>query len=416
MTATSEVEGQQSTDVLIVGAGQAGSQVAMSLRLLGYQGRILIVGDEPYLPYHRPPLSKAFLAGDDEPDSLAFRGSSAYERNAIELRLGVEVAAIDPIRRSAQLADGGSITFDWVVLALGGTPREIQVPVTDAMSGSLVQGTRTEGVHYLRGAEDAMRLRASLRPGRRVAIAGGGFIGLESAAAAIAAGAHATVIELSSRLLERVAHPVISEFFRSAHAQRGVDVVTGTGVGALTSVDGEMRSILLTDGQTLDADLLVVGVGLVANTSLASAMGLELHRGIVVDESGRTGIERVLAVGDCATVRLPTGDFARLESVHNAIEQAKTAAAVIADAPLPIKRAPWFWSDQFDMKLQIAGETGADTAIELDGDLESEKFVALHRLNGRVVGVTTVNEPGRFMKWRGALDKGEDSISQPGAP
>ena len=416
MTVTSGVEAQQSTDVLIVGAGQAGSQVAMSLRLLGYHGRILIVGDEPHLPYHRPPLSKAFLAGDDEPDSLALRGTSAYERNDIELRLGVGVAAIDPIGRTARLVDGGAITFDWVVLALGGTPREIQVPVTDAITGSLVQGAPTKGVHYLRGADDAMRLRASLTPGRRVAIAGGGFIGLESAAAAMAAGAQVTVIELSSRLLERVAHPVVGEFFRRAHARRGVDVVTGTGVDALTSFDGEIRSIVLSDGRTLDADLLVVGVGLVPNTSLATAMGLDVHRGIVVDESGRTRVERVLAVGDCATVRLPNGEFVRLESVHNAIEQAKTAAAVICDAPLPVKRVPWFWSDQFDVKLQIAGETGADTDIDLDGDLESEKFVVVHRRNGRVVGVTTVNDPGRFMKWRGALDKGEDSIALPTPP
>ncbi|MFD4422925.1 NAD(P)/FAD-dependent oxidoreductase [Agromyces sp. NPDC058484] len=399
--------------VLIVGAGQAGSQVAISLREAGYRGRVTVVGDEPYLPYHRPPLSKAFLKGDASPDSLALRGDAAYRRHDVDVLLGARVVDVDAMTQTAHLDGGQQIGYEWLVLAQGGVPRGLSVPFLDADTGAEVNGAETAGVHYLRQAEDAIRLREKLAQANSVVVVGGGFIGLEVAAAATELGAGVTVLEMADRLMARVVHPAVAEFYRGAHSLRKVDILTDTRLDVVLVSDGHVCGVRVGSGRAIFTDLVVVGVGLIADTDLAARIGLEVDRGVVIDENGRTSDPRVFAAGDCATRRLPSGATERIESIHNAIEQAKVVAAAIANAPAPRPRAPWFWSDQFDLKLQIAGWTGDDTDIEIDGSLDEEKFVITHRRHGRLVGITAVSSPREFLRGRTELDRLAHSAAEP---
>lgn len=383
----------RAVDVLIVGGGQAGSDVAFALRESNYPGSILIVGAEPHLPYQRPPLSKTFLSSEAAPDSLVLRGTGAYERGNIGVELGRAVANIDLGARCAQLDDEQTITFENVVLAQGGTPRQLTVP-PDVQS-------RT---HYLRSAADGERLRAELDAAQRVVVIGGGFIGLELAASARKRSKTVTVIEMTDRLLGRVVHPVISNAYADIHRRRGVDVILSANIASMTSAASGSVLITLGDGRELEADLIVVGIGLEPDTSLAAALGLEIERGVVCNEDGRTSHPIVFAAGDCSSVRDAHGRISRIESVHNATEQAKSVAATIAGAARRPRQTPWFWSDQYDVKLQIVGATGAEVEAEIDGDIDAESFVIRHCQNGELVGLTAVNRPRDFMAARRQLD------------
>ena len=392
-----------SAGTLVVGANQAGVQVAISLRELGYEEPITLLGAEPHLPYQRPPLSKAFLSGTAELASLAFRTEAFYDQQRITVVRGERVQALH-LSGDGTVADGTAQTdhrmlrFDRLALAVGARPRRLTVP-----------GADLAGVCYLRDADDAVRLRRALESARDVVVIGGGFIGLEAASVARSAGKDVTVVEAADRLLPRAVAPAVSDFYRQAHQRRGTAVHLGAAVTALTGRGGRVTGVSLADGTELPADLVLVGIGIIPRTELAEGLGLECDGGIVVDRFARTSAPAVVAAGDCTVLPNPmTGDgLVRLESVQNAVGQAKVAAATLAGRPEPYTAVPWFWSDQYDLKLQIAGlSTGYDRAV-VRGDLDSERFSVLYYGQERLLAVDAVNTPADYLTVRKALSQGD---------
>ena len=388
---------------LVVGASQAGIQVAVSLRAQGDQAPITLLGAEPHLPYERPPLSKAFLSGAAELPSLAFRTQAFYDEQRISVVTGERVQSLrlsvngPPGSGTARTGAGRRLEFDRLALTVGARPRRLSVP-----------GADLDDVCYLRDADDAVRLRTELAAAQSVGVIGGGFIGLETAAIARSQGKAVTVVESADRLIARAVAPVISEFYCHAHERRGTIVHLGTAVTALVGPAGRVTGVILADGTHLPADLVVVGVGIVPRTELAEQLGLECAGGIVVDEYARTSVPSVVAAGDCTVLPNPlTGDGrVRLESVQNAVSQAKVAAATLAGRPEPYTAVPWFWSDQYDLKLQIAGlSAGYDDAV-VRGDPASERFSALYYRGGQLLAVDAVNAPADYLTVRKALSQG----------
>ena len=384
--------------VVILGAGHAGGALAALLRQSGRSGAIVLVGEEPIAPYQRPPLSKAWLKGEADADALALRPESFYAEQAIDLRLDRRVVEIDRERRSVRLEDGGTLGYDILVLALGARARRISLP-----------GSGLEGVLELRTAADADRLKAALGPRRRLAVIGGGYVGLEAAASARALGAEVTVIELQPRVLARVACETLSSFIQGYHREHGVDFVLSTGVAALEDEAGEsgagagrIAAVRLADGRAIACDAALVGVGAVPNAELAQACGLDCDDGVVVDLCARTSDPRVYAVGDCTRRPLPLYDrMWRLESVPNALEQAKQAAAAICGTRPPTPETPWFWSDQYDLKLQIAGLPLDVAETVLRGDPATARFAVFHlSADRRIQAVEAVNAAPEFMAGR----------------
>lgn len=392
-----------SLGTLVVGASQAGMQVAVSLRAQGDQGPITVVGAEPHLPYERPPLSKAFLSGAVELGSLAFRTQAFYDEHGITVVTADRVQSLQlavdgpPGSGTAQTASGRQLGFSQLALTVGAVPRQLFVP-----------GADLHGVCYLRDVDDALRLRTELVRARSVVIIGGGFIGLEVAAIARAQGKAVTVVEGADRLIARAVAPVVSEFYRQAHAHRGVIVHLGAAVTAFGGRAGRITDVTLADGTHLPADLVVVGVGIIPRTELAEQLGLECAGGIVVDEYARTSVSSVVAAGDCTALPNPlTGHGrVRLESVQNAVGQAQVAAATLAGRPEPYTAVPWFWSDQYHLKLQIAGlSAGYDDAV-VRGDPASERFSVLYYRGGQLLAVDAVNAPADYLTVRKALSQG----------
>jgi len=382
--------------VVIAGAGQGGFQVAASLRKAGYEGPVTLVGQEPGLPYQRPPLSKEWLAGGDGPERVHLRPEGFYAKQGIELVCGERVERVDRAARRAALASGRTLPYEHLVLALGSRARELSVP-----------GAELDGVFTLRTVADAGELRERLGGAGDVVVVGGGFIGLEFAAAARRRGATVTVVEALERTMARVVSPEISRFYAARHEAEGAAVLLGTGVQALEGSGGRVRAVVLADGRRLPADLVVAGIGIVPNTDLAAEAGLVVDDGIVVDEHLRTSDPAIWAVGDCA--RYPSvhaGARVRLESVQNAIDHARCAAVGIAGAPEPYASLPWFWSDQHGAKLQIAGLTAAPEQAVLRGDVEAGSFSTFCFVGGRLAGVESVNRPADHMAARRLLGGG----------
>ncbi|HZR35940.1 MAG TPA: FAD-dependent oxidoreductase [Nevskia sp.] len=371
---------------VIVGAGQAGGELASSLRQLGYAGRIVLIGDEPCLPYRRPPLSKAYLSGEAPLESLFFKPQAAYDKHGIECRFGVGVASIDRAARSLRLHDGTVLAYDRLALTTGGRPRQLSLPGADGPN-----------VHYVRTLHDIDRLKARFAAGRRLIIIGGGYIGLEAASVGVKKGLQVTVVEALPRVLARVTAPEISAYYERVHRGRGVDVRTGVGVQALEGGD-EVRRVVLADGTALPADLVVVGIGLIPNTELAEAAGLEVANGIVVDRHAVTSDPQIVAAGDCTQhENVFLGRRVRLESVPNALEQARVAAASIAGKPRVYDAVPWFWSDQYELKLQMVGlSQGYDTLV-VRGDMAADSFTAFYLKGGVIISADAVNRPQDFM-------------------
>ena len=367
--------------VAVVGAGQAGFQTASSLRQEGFAGRILLVGDEPVLPYQRPPLSKSYLAGESSLDELWLRPAAFYKKQEIDLVTGASVAAIDRRGRCLRLASGGEIGFDHLVLATGARNRPLAVP-----------GAEFDGVLALRTLADTDVLRQRLTEAREVVVVGAGFIGLEFASVAIAAGAAVHIVELTQQPMGRVVSAPVSRFFTEAHRRWGAEISLGTGVARIFGDSGRVSGVETSDGRHLPAGLVLVCIGVVPNAELADAAGLAIGNGIAVDGHLATGEPAISAIGDCAS--FPTRFAAarvRLESVQNAVDQARSVAAGIAGKPAVYDKVPWFWSDQGDLKLQIAGlTTGHDAAI-LRGDPESGSFSVFCFRDGRLLGVELVN-------------------------
>ncbi|MEW2498328.1 FAD-dependent oxidoreductase [Streptomyces nodosus] len=388
---------------LIVGASQAGLQLAVSLRQLGDTEPITLLGEEVHPPYQRPPLSKDFLAGETDPESLALRAPSYYADAAIDLVSGECVTEValspsgPPGSGTAATPSGRAFTFDRLALTVGAGPRRIAVP-----------GAELDGVRYLRDRDDAAALRQHLGSASRVVVVGGGFIGLEAAAVARALGKDVTVVEAADRLISRAVAPVVSEFYLRAHLRRGTRVLLSAGVAGFEGVQGRVTGVQFGDGTTLPADLVLVGVGVLPRTELAERLGLECDRGIVVDGRARTSDPHIVAAGDCTVQPHPvTGrGRVRLESVQNAVAQATAAAASLLGRPAPQPAVPWFWSYQGDLKLQIAGLSGGYDQHVVRGEPDSERFSVLYYRQGELLAIDAVNSPADYMAVRRALTQG----------
>ncbi len=386
--------------IAIVGTGQAAVQAAEALRSGGYEGAITLLGDEPHGPYHRPPLSKAWLAGEIEAAQLVMRAPETLARKGITLRTGVRVLAIDRAACTLALSDGSTLAYTGLVLATGATPRRLPLP-----------GGEAPNVLALRNRDEASSIAAQLarcaEQGLPLVVIGGGFIGLEVAATARKKGLAVTVLEAAPRLLGRVLAPMLSDWYAELHRGHGVQVVLGAQIAAIeTGADGQANGVRMQDGHVHPAGLVVLGVGVSANDSLAQAAGLACDRGIVVDACGRTADPHIVAAGDCTARRLADGSLLRLESVQNATEQGKSAAAALLGQDRPFTATPWFRSDQYDRKLQMAGlSTGAD-AWALRGSLQAAPFSIYHFRAGQLVAVDSVNAPKDHLQARKLLDAG----------
>lgn len=379
--------------VVIVGAGQAGAALAAKLRTLGHAGDIVILGDEPAPPYQRPPLSKAYLLGDMEEDRLWLRAPEFWAEHGVELRLGQAVTDLDPVAKTVTVG-GEVLEYDHLALTTGSTPRRLPA----AIGGSL------EGVYTVRTLADVDAMRAEFRPGRRVIIVGGGYIGLEAAAVAAKLGLDVTVLEMAPRILQRVASPETSDYVRALHQSHGVKVLESTGLDRLVG-DDRVEGVALKDGRMLPADFVIVGVGITPNTHLAEAAGLALDNGIATDELGRTSDPAIWSAGDCASFPWRGGRI-RLESVGNAIDQAEAVAANIMGAGEPYRAKPWFWSDQYDLKLQIAGlNSGYDRIVTRKGEGDAASF--WYYRGADLLAVDAMNDSRAYMVGKRLIEMGK---------
>jgi len=385
--------------ILIVGAGQAGVQIAESLRQEGFGGELSLIGEEPHPPYQRPPLSKKWLAdgGGGNPVSLALRGAEALARRRIDLKLEARVAAVD--RRAAEitLGNGERLRYGKLAFATGSLPRTLPVP-----------GATLESVLYLRGIADSQAIAGAIRrcaaEHRRVVVIGGGFIGLEVAAGARKLGAEVTVLEGLSRLMSRVTAPVISEAFERVHRAHQVEFVFDAQVVELRGSGGRVELVQTADGREFPAGCVVVGIGVAPDDRIAREAGLACDRGIIVDECSRTGDPLIAAAGDCTARRLPDGRLQRLESVQNAVEQGKSAAAALMGRKRVFCATPWFWSDQYEVKLQMAGLSHGYDQVITRGDLNKPAFSAFYFSAGRLVAVDSLNRISDHMLAKRLLD------------
>lgn len=377
---------------VIAGAGHAAGQVVATLKQLKYAGQIVLVGDEDYLPYQRPPLSKKFLAGAMPAERLHFKPASFYDEPNIEIRLRTRITTIDRDNKSVHTEGGERISYDKLVLALGSRARRLRI-----------DGADLAGVHYLRSIADVDDIRSELNHYRRTVIIGAGYIGLEVAAVMQQQGLDVTVVELADRVMSRVVSPEISDFYQIEHTNQGVKLRLSTGVSAFRG-DKRIASVETTNGEQIPADFVVVGIGIVANTELAASAGLTVDNGIVVNDQCETGDPAVYAVGDCTAH--PNAIYnrqLRLESVHNALEQAKTAAANICGKETHYSQVPWFWSDQYDLKLQIAGLSEGYDEIVIRGNPADRSFACLYLKNGQLIATDAVNAPREFVQSKGLI-------------
>lgn len=388
--------------IVVVGASQAGVQLASSLRELGYDEPITLIGAEPELPYQRPPLSKAALAAEAGPESLQLRGADWFAAQRIDLRLGERVVAVDRSSGEVVAASGLRLPFGRLALTTGARPRTLSIP-----------GAGLGGVFGLRDVADAKAVRTRLDLAEEIVVVGGGFIGLEVAATARKLGTKVTVVLLDDRLMARAVGEPTSALFREAHRRRGVELRFG--VMPTEFVDdrnGEVGAVVLNDGTTLPAQGVVIGVGVEPCTELAQQLGLAVDNGIVVDEFGVASDGVTVAAGDCVSCPSPVAHVpgrVRLESVNTATEQARTAAASIVGAPRPYRSAPWFWSDQFDLKLQVAGLVAGHDQVVLRGDPATERCSALYYREGRLIAAECVNSARDFVAVRSALAAGHSA-------
>ena len=381
---------------VIVGGGVAASEAAFAMRRNGFAGPLSIVTEEAHWPYQRPPLSKAYLAGEVGLGALYTRPAAAYEKAGITVASSTRVEAIDRTGKQVALSDRRVLRYDKLLLAVGGRARALNDAPADV--GNL---------HAIRTIADVDRLRPQLVPGARMVIIGGGYLGLEFASVGIKLGLKVCVLESMPRVLARVAAPQVSSFFEQVHRQSGVDVRTGVQVSGFETETGgrRIRSVVCADGEALRADVVVAGVGMVPNTELAQAAGVVVADGIVVDAASRTSDADIFAIGDCANAPLPGGERARLESVPNALDQARIAAAAICAKDLPRRNVPWFWSDQYDLKLQIAGMSRGHDATLVRGSIAARRFSVLYLKGGRLIAADTVNWPADFAAARALISQ-----------
>jgi len=380
---------------VVIGASHAAVQLITSLRQEGWDGEIIVVGEESYLPYHRPPLSKAVLKGEKEIDDILLRPEPFYKQLQVNLKLGARVTNINRIDQSISLANGEIIGYRKLVICTGASPIILNLP-----------GESLEGIGYLRTYSDIEILTQHVKSDGKAVVIGGGYIGLEAAAALCAQGMNVTVLEALDRVLQRVTTPELSQFYTDAHKRRGVCIVAGASVTGFVG-NGKIEKVLCDKGIEYEADLVVIGVGVRPNVSLAENAGLAVDNGICVDEYSQTEDPNIFAIGDCTSFPCAaTGTRLRLESVPNATEQAKSAAATICGSRKPYTAIPWFWSDQYDLKLQIAGLARDYDNIVIRGNMENEVFSAWYFKGNTLLAADCVNQPMDFMSARKAILKG----------
>ena len=372
---------------VVIGASHAAAGFVTGLRQDGWEGRIQVIGEEPLIPYHRPPLSKALLAGEKTIEEIYIRPEEVYKKADVEFLLGTRTEAINTENKEVVLTDGAKISFDKLALTVGSRVRKVTMP-----------GDGLEGIYYLRDYNDVQKIKTKIKPGGNAVIIGGGYIGLEAAAVLNKLGMKVTVLEMMSRVLERVTSPEISEFYTRVHTEEGVNIICELGASGFEG-DDKVERVICNDGSSFDADLVIIGIGIIPNSEIAEQAGLKVENGIVVDEFARTSDPDIVAAGDCTYHYNKIYDrWIRLESVQNASDQARVAASTIAGKEKAYNALPWFWSDQYDVKLQIAGLSQGYQDIIVRGDRNSGRsFAVFYLKDGHVIAVDAINKAPEFM-------------------
>ncbi|MEM7099210.1 MAG: FAD-dependent oxidoreductase [Pseudomonadota bacterium] len=383
--------------MVIIGAGHAAGQAAASLRQEKYEGDITIIGDEPHVPYQRPPLSKQYLSGEQGLDRVYLRPEKFYEDKNVTLKLGVTATAIDPEARSIALDSGETVEYEKLIIATGSRPRLLSI-----------EGSDLGGIHYLRTIADVDAIREEMQAGKKMVIVGGGYIGLEVASVGVEADLEVHVLEMEERILQRVTTPEMSEYYHNLHTGRGVHIHTNTGVTGFAG-ENSVAQVLCGDGVSFDADLVVVGIGIIPNVELAEAAGLACDNGIVVDDHCRTSNENIYAAGDCTNHPNPLlNRRLRLESVPNAMEQARVSVSNMLGGDKVYSAMPWFWSDQYELKLQMVGFSADHDTQVVRGNMDENQFAVFYLKDGLVISADAVNSPKEFMICKQLVGKPAD--------
>lgn len=385
--------------VVIIGAGHAAGQVAASLRQDGHEGPIIMLGDEPVIPYQRPPLSKQYLSGEQGIERVYLRPQKFYDDKHIDVRTGVSVDRIDRTAKSVHTSAGDTIGYDHLIIATGSRARKLTI-----------EGSTLGGIHYLRSVADVDAIRGEMAPGKKLVIVGGGYIGLEVASVAVVAGLEVHVIEMEARILQRVTTPDMSAYYHQLHTSRGVHIHVGTGVQGFSGSGGRVTAVLA-GNKSFPADLVIVGIGIIPNIEIAKEAGITCENGIIVDEHCRTNDPKIYAIGDCTNHPNPLlGRRLRLESVPNAMEQARVASANIRGDAKTYSAIPWFWSDQYELKLQMVGFSSDGNQQVLRGDKTANQFAVFYLKDGIVVAADAVNSPKEFMLCKQMIGKPVDAV------
>lgn len=379
-------------DVLVVGAGHAGAQLAITLRQKKFTGSITVVGDEPHLPYERPPLTKEYLGGERPVERMLLRPESFWRQSGVPLRLGQTVMTVDPVKHCVTLAGGETLCYGTLVWAAGGQPRRLNCP-----------GAQVQGVHTLRGRSDVDALRLELPSVTRIVVIGGGYLGLEAAATLSKLGKCVTVVEALDRVLARVTCEALSRVIETKHRAHGVDVLLDTKVECIESLSGRVTGVRLGTGAVIPADLVIVAIGIAPSVEPLLAVGAHASGGVLVDEYGLTSLPDVYAIGDCA---IHASGSVRIESVQNATDTAITVAKALLGRPEPHRAVPWFWSNQYDLRLQMVGLSADHDDKVIRGDIRGHSFSVIYRKAGRVVALDCVNASRDFMQGRDLVARG----------
>lgn len=378
--------------IVIIGAGQGGLQAAESLRSAKFDGEILLIGDETHAPYNRPPLSKAFLLGECSRDQLIIRQPAVFEKKNITLKTGVRIETINPDMRTLNCADGTVIAYEKLIIATGSRARI--PPIANVEVG---------GVHCIRTLDDTLKIANEMDLCKNIVVIGGGFIGLEMAAVARKLGKKVTVVEFADRLMARVVSPAVSAYYKALHQKNGCEILLNAAAQEIVHEAGDVSGVLLNSGERLNADMVVLGVGVLPNQELAQEAGIECDSGVIIDNKGRTSDVNVYAIGDCTAQRLSNGSLRRLESVQNAVELAKAVAGDIMELDKPFETAPWFWSDQYDLKLQMVGLSQGFDEMVTRGDETGDSFSYLYFKDGNLISVDSFNQSADHMAGRKLL-------------
>ena len=373
-------------EIVVIGSGQAAIQTVMSLKRNEFTGSIKVIGEEDHLPYQRPPLSKDFLLEEYKPERVSLKKKEFYEENGVDLILGKRAESIDTILKEITLSDENKIRYDQLVIATGSRVRKLNVP-----------GSDKKGIYYLRDLDDANALKQKLKKNKKMVIVGAGYIGLEVASVAASLGVEVTVIEMANRVMNRTVDPIISSYYQKLHESHGVKIHLDNGLKAFEGGDS-VNAVLCSDGLMLEADLVVIGAGVLPNQEIAIEAGLECNNGIMVNEFGETSTAHVYACGDCTNhPNKGLNTRLRLESVHNAMEQSKTVANTIMGNKEPYDQVPWFWSDQYDHKLQLVGISGDHDEVVMRGLESEQKFLLFYLKNSELIAVNAINSSKEFL-------------------